>query len=85
MARLTKDLYREGDHLMISDRSGRRMYASQARREWNGLIVHESEYFAKHPQLSVRGVFDDRRVGESRPRADTTYIDAGSVDPDTDY
>lgn len=84
VVRFTKDRYRHGDHLMISDRSGFRIYASEARKEWNGLIVKDSEYEPKHPQLCVRGVRDDRNVGEARPRADTTYIDAGSVDPD-DY
>lgn len=84
MTRFDKDRYREGDHLLICDRSGQRMYASEAQKEWTGAIVNRKYYKPKHPQLSVRGLTDDRTVGEARPRADTTYIDAGSVTAD-DY
>lgn len=35
----------------ISDRSGMEFPYTEMVREWNGSIVHVSEYEAKHPQL----------------------------------
>ena len=38
----------------ISDRSGMEFPYSEMIREWNGMLVHKSEYEAKHPQLDTR-------------------------------
>jgi hypothetical protein len=35
----------------ISDRSGMEFPYSEMIQEWNGMLVHQSEYEAKHPQL----------------------------------
>ena len=37
--------------LAISDRSGMRFPYTEMVREWNGSLVHYSEYEAKQPQL----------------------------------
>ena len=37
--------------LSISDRSGAQFPYKEMRKEWNGSIVHFSEYEPKHPQL----------------------------------
>ena len=39
----------------ISDRSGMEFPYSEMIKEWNGMLVHISEYEAKHPQLEPRG------------------------------
>ena len=38
----------------ISDRSGMEFPYSEMVKEWNGMLVHRSEYESKHPQLSPR-------------------------------
>ena len=38
----------------ISDRSGMAFPYTEMRREWNGSLVHESEFEAKHPQLEPK-------------------------------
>jgi len=38
----------------ISDRSGQAFPYSEMVREWNGSLVHFSEYEAKHPQLEPK-------------------------------
>ena len=43
----------------ISDRSGLRFPYTEMVREWNGSLVHTSEYEAKQPQLSPRPVGSD--------------------------
>ena len=39
----------------ISDRSGMEFPYNEMVREWNGMLVHKSEFEAKHPQLEPRG------------------------------
>ena len=39
----------------ISDRSGMEFPYNEMMKEWNGMLVHKSEYEAKHPQLETRG------------------------------
>ena len=67
------DEYREGEWNLICDRSGRKIKASEARREWNGLIVHESEYEERHPQDYVRGRPDRQAVPFTRPEPPDTF------------
>ena len=44
--------YASGKHsLRISDRSGAAFPYKEMVREWNGSIVHTSEFEPKHPQL----------------------------------
>ena len=35
----------------ISDRSGMQFPYKEMRKEWNGSLVHKSEFESKHPQL----------------------------------
>ena len=39
----------------ISDRSGMEFPYREMIKEWNGMLVHRSEYESKHPQLEPRG------------------------------
>jgi hypothetical protein len=45
--------------LSISDRSGLRFPYTEMVREWNGSLVHYSEYEAKQPQLEPKPVGSD--------------------------
>ena len=38
----------------ISDRSGMEFPYNEMIREWNGMLVHRSEYEARHPQDEPR-------------------------------
>ena len=38
----------------ISDRSGMEFPHNEMMREWNGSLVHRSEFESKHPQLEIR-------------------------------
>ena len=40
--------------LAISDRSGQAFPYTEMVREWNGSLVHISEFEAKHPQIRRR-------------------------------
>ena len=52
--------YASGKHAkFISDRSGFAFPYSERVKEWNGMIVHISEFEGKHPQLEPTGAGDD--------------------------
>ena len=60
--------------LAISDRSGQAFPYTEMVKEWNGSIVHISEYEPKHPQLTpkVYGA-DPQGLLDARPqKPDTT-------------
>lgn len=59
--------YVPGDHLVVCDRTGKTVLASETKREWNGLRVHKDHFETRHPQHYVRGVVDKIAVEDGRP------------------
>jgi hypothetical protein len=69
------DGWRIGDHLVLCDRSGFKVWASDCVTEWNGLRVHKD--FAdkqRHPQDFVRAVPDRQAVPNARPEPADTFL-----------
>ena len=59
--------------LAISDRSGMRFPYSEMVREWNGSLVHYSEFEAKQPQLSPKPIGSDpQALWNPRPQRSST-------------
>jgi hypothetical protein len=59
--------------LAISDRSGLRFPYTEMVREWNGSLVHYSEYEAKQPQLQPAPVGSDPQALQNpRVQRDST-------------
>ena len=74
--------HKVGDYLVKSDQSGRIFYASEMVKQWNGLLVHHTEFEIRHPQDFVRPQKDPEPLHEVRIRvAATVYADlvAGDV------
>lgn len=69
-----EDGWRIGDHRVISDRSGRKIWASESRKQWNGLVVHESEWEPRHPLDSIRARRENPGVQNARPEPPDTFI-----------
>ena len=67
--------------LAISDRSGMQFPYLEMVKEWNGSLVHFSEYEAKQPQLELRSQGGDAQALQS-PRADVRP--GGGVDVELD-
>ena len=55
----------------ISDRSGMEFPYHEMMREWNGSLVHRSEFEAKHPQLEIRAKHGEEQ-GLMNARPDRT-------------
>ena len=68
----------------ISDRSGMRFPYKERIKEWNGSIVHISEYEAKHEQLDPhRTVIDAQALRDARPdtRSDGSVENLLGINP----
>ena len=75
--------FKPGDYKIVSDRSGRVIDASNARKEWNGLVVAADEFEERNVQEYVRGVPDPQAVPVSRPRSDTLdFLTPGQITRD---
>ena len=63
----------------ISDRSGFRYRLREMRKEWNGSLVHKSEYEEKHPQLEPSPPpYEPQALHDPRPdRKEPTTVAVG--------
>ncbi len=64
----------------ISDRSGMEFPYNEMVREWNGSLVHKSEFEAKHPQLELRSRSGDAQ-GLLNARPDRTENEVAILGP----
>ena len=59
----------------ISDRSGMEFPYNEMLREWNGMLVHKSEFEDKHPQLELRGYGGDGHgLKDARPAREENEV-----------
>ena len=67
----------------ISDRSGMEFPYSEMRKEWNGMLVHQSEYEPRHPQDTVRHYsVEGHGLRHARPaRTENTVVTILGPDP----
>ena len=63
-----------GAHNVISDISGQKFKSTEMRKTWDGLLVHKSEWYPKHPQLEIRGRDEKIGVSPTRPRQPTKFF-----------
>ena len=71
----------------ISDRSGMEFPYNEMVKEWNGHLVHKSEFEAKHPQLELRSRSGDSQgLFNARPaRTENAVAQLLPHDPFTTY
>ena len=62
----------------ISDRSGMEFPYSEMVKEWNGMLVHKSEFETKHPQLEL-GTHAADQEGLMNARPDRTENDVATI------
>jgi hypothetical protein len=58
---------RDGDYLVVDDRTGITRWRSECIKDWQGLIVHRSVYEPRHPQDFLRARREDFRIPDARP------------------
>lgn len=69
-----RQAYVPGDHLVVCDRTGFRVLASEARKEWTGAIVRGRSWEPRHPQDFVRAKADQQAVTNARPMAADRFL-----------
>lgn len=63
-----------GDYLVQCDRTGFTRWASETRKEWNGLRVWDRVYEERNAQDFIRGLPDDMSVPDARPEGTAQFI-----------
>jgi hypothetical protein len=71
--------YEPGDHNVICDRTGHKIKRSQARKEWNGLLVRKESWEPRHPQDKIRGRPDRQSVPDPRPWSTQRFLSPTEV------
>jgi len=71
--RRSKNNFVSGDWNVISDYSGQKYKRSQCRYTWDGWLVGNDEWEAKHPQIDIKGRDEKISVPDSRPRGKTKF------------
>lgn len=74
---------RLGDWLAICDSCGRKFYASELRRRWDGYMVCDDDFEERQPQDFVRAVPDHQRVAWTRSEPSDVFVVPAPADPDS--
>lgn len=75
-----RNQYRTGDNLVICDRCGFVLYASESKKTWDGFIVCPDDWEPRHPQDFLRGIKEDQSVEISRPRPVDIFVGKVTAD-----
>ena len=59
--------YKAGDWDVVSDISGRVFKRSEMRYTWDNKLCHTSEWYPRHPQLTINTPTDSIAVPDARP------------------
>jgi len=76
---MPKGYYDPGDYNIICDRTGHKIKRSQARKEWNGLLVRKESWEPRHPQDKTKGRPDRQSVPDPRPPQTQRFLGATEV------
>ena len=76
------DFWKPGDYNIICDRTGFKVKASWAHKEWNGNTVRNESWEPRHPQDLIRSIPDRQDVPDPNPEAEDTFLAVGDVTVD---
>lgn len=76
------DRFVPGDHFVRCDRTGFKVLASKAKKEWTGLIVRDESWEERHPQDFLRGRPDRQAVQDPRSDIEPYFLSANEVKAD---
>lgn len=75
--------YREGDHLVRCDRSGRKALRSQCVKQWDGLIVLRQFAEPRHPLDNPSPLKPESVPMDTRPEGTDSFLSPGDVTPES--
>lgn len=71
--------YLPGAHNIQCDRTGFKVKSTQARKQWNNLIVRSESFEPRHPQDYLKSKQDQPGVRDARPRGTDYFLGANEV------
>lgn len=77
------DTYIPGDFYVICQMSGFKIRRSEARKMWNGLIVHKRFWEPRHPLDTIRSKRDKQTVADPRPEQADRFLAVNEVTADS--
>lgn len=78
-----RNTYKEGDHLVICERSGQKALRSDCVVEWDGSIVLREYSERRHPLDYPPPVKPETVPMDTRPPGDDVFLDYGDVTADS--
>lgn len=66
--------YIPGNHWVTCDQCGKWIRRSEARKQWDGLLVCPEDWDPKHPLLSLRATPDRQAVFDARPEPPDKFV-----------
>jgi len=75
-------MYRAGAHYVICDICAGRLLNTEAKKNWEGLLVHPRCWDPRHPQELIRARKDKISVKDSRPEGQDVFLNPGDVTRD---
>ena len=82
MQKSRQGYYKPGDYYLKCDYSGFKIRRSDARKTWDGHLVHKDFWESRQPQDFVRGRADKIAVDEPRPEGDDQFLSTNEVQPE---
>ena len=73
------DFLKPGDYNIICRRTGFKVKASWARKEWTGQTVRSQSWEARHPQDLIRSIPDRQDVPDPNPEGADVFLAVGEV------
>ena len=73
------DTYIPGDYYLICAHSGFKIRRSEARKTWDGLLVHRRFWDPRHPLDTIRSKRDKQTVADPRPEQADRFLDTNEV------
>ena len=77
---MSKNYYISGEWNLICDVCGKKIKAHKAKHRWDGLVVCEKDYEARHPQDFVKARVDKITVPFLRPRPVDVFVNVDYYD-----
>lgn len=72
--------WKSGDWYIICDVCAKQIYASEARKRWDGLLVCTADYEARHPQDLIRHREEHLGVPFSRSEPTDSFVTVDYID-----
>lgn len=75
--------WKSGEWTVYCQVCGKSLFASEAQKRWDGLIVCSDDYETRHPQDLIKVRHEDQSVPFSRPRKTPIYVEVSYIETGT--